>query len=150
MTSTTMTGSATDAPSRTPLLAVLGIAASAVLMAVGTFWDLTGNESGEGGELGAYAVSVGLSLVCAAIVFGLVVRTAERGNPGWRAGILGVVSFLSNAVFWAGFPAVIAAGALACALVQKDRSGRFSAGSLVGLGFSALSVAGAVWLAIAG
>jgi len=150
MTTITTHGTTTDTPSRTPLLAVLGVAASAVLMAVGTFWDLTDNESGEGGELTAYAVCVGLSFVCAAIVFGLVVRTAERGNPGRRAAVLGVVSFLSNAVFWAGFPAVIAAGALACALVQKERSGRFSAGSLVGLAFSAVAVAGAVWLAIAG
>lgn len=150
MTSTAQTMTTDDAPSRTPLLATLGFATSAVLTAVGTFWDLTDNESGSQHSFGEYAVTLGTAAVMLAIVFGLVVRTAERGNPGRRAAILGVVSFLSNAVFWAGFPAVLAAGSLACALVQKERSARFSAGSLVGLGFSALSVAGAVSLAIAG
>ena len=148
MTASTLT--TTDAPSRTPLLAALGYGASAVLTAVGTFWDITDNESGEGHSAGEYLVVLGTAAVMLAIVFGLVVRTAERGNPGRRSAVLGVVGFLSNAVFWAGFPAVIAAGSLACALTQKDRDHAFSGASKAGLALSGLSLAAAVWLAIAG
>lgn len=140
----------TEAPSRSPLLAALGYGASAVLTAVGTFWDLTDNESGTEHSAGEYLVVLGMAAVMLAIVFGLVVRTADRGNPGRRSAVLGVVGFLSNAVFWAGFPAVIAAGSVACALIQKDRDDRYSTSSQAGLAVSALAVAAAVWLAIAG
>jgi hypothetical protein len=150
MTSTAQTMPATDAPSRTPLLAALGYGASAVLTAAGTFWDLTDNESGSGHSADEYLIVLGTSAVMLAIVFGLVVRAAERGNAGRRSAVLGVVGFLSNAVFWAGFPAVIAAGSLACALTQKDRDRSFSAGSKAGLALSGLTVAAAVMLAIVG
>jgi hypothetical protein len=140
----------TDAPSRAPLLAALGFAASAVFTAMGTFWDLTDNESGNDHSIGEYLVVLGIAGIALAIVFGLVVRTAPTGNPGRRAVILGVVGFLSNAVFWAGLPSVIAAGAVACALIQKDKDQRYSTGSQVGIGLAVLTVAAALWLAITG
>lgn len=144
------TGSSSDAPSRTPLLAVLGYATSGVLTAVGTFWDLTDNESGSDHSVSEYLIVLGIAAVALAIVFGLVVRTAESGNAGRRSAVLGVVGFLSIAVFWAGLPAVIAAGSLACALTQKDQDRSFSASSKAGLALSSLTLAAAVWLAIAG
>lgn len=151
--STTSTGTSSvdqSAPSRNPLLAVLGFAASAVLTAMGTFWDLTDNESGDDHSIGEYLVVLGIAAVALAIVFGLVVRGAAAGNPGRRAAILGVVGFLSNAVFWAGLPSVIAAGAVACALAQQDRDGALSGTSKAGVALAVLTFAAALWLAIAG
>lgn len=147
---TTTTNEMTTAPSRTPLLAAFGIAASAILTAVGTFWDPTDDDSGSNHGAGEYLITLGIIVVAAAIVFGLVVRTAAAGNPGRRAAILGVVAALSFVVFWAGLPAVLAAGSLACALLQKDRDGSFSGASVVGLVGSALAVTAAVVLAVVG
>jgi hypothetical protein len=144
------TNDLTTAPSRTPLLAALGIAASAVLTAVGTFWDITGNEPSDNHSASDYWPVLAIIAVTAAIVFGLVVRGAERGNPGRRSAVLGVVGVLSVAVFWAGLPMVLAAGSFACALADKDRRGSFGGGSKAGLALSALVTAGAVSAAIAG
>jgi hypothetical protein len=148
MTSTTT--EMTTAPSRTPLLAAFGVAASAVLTAMGTFWDLTNNESSNEHDAGEYLVVLGIIAVAVAIVFGLVERNAGSGNPGRRAAILAVVSVLSIAVFWAGLPMVLVSGAVACALAEKDKLGSFGAGSKVGLALSVPVTAAAVWLAIAG
>jgi hypothetical protein len=148
--STTATDPTTTAPSRAPLLAVLGFAASAVLTAVGTFWDLTNNESSDDDSIGTYLVVLGIAAVAVAVVYGLVVRTAATGNAGRRAGVLGVVGLLSVAVFWAGLPMVLVSGALACALVDKDARGSFGTGSKVAVALGAVTTALAVWLAIAG
>jgi hypothetical protein len=148
MTSTTT--EMTTAPSRTPLLAAFGVAASAVLTAMGTFWDLTDNEEGSNHGAGDYFIVLGIIAVAVAIVYGLVVRNAGAGNPGRRAAILAVVSVLSIAVFWAGLPMVLVSGVVACALAEKDKLGSFGAGSKVGLALSVPVTAMAVWLAIAG
>ncbi|HUR13988.1 MAG TPA: hypothetical protein VM097_05805 [Mycobacteriales bacterium] len=148
--STTTNELTTTAPSRTPLLATLGFAASAVLTAMGTFWDPTGNESGDHHSFSDYWPVLLIAAVATAIAFGLVVRTAESGNPGRRAAILGVVAALSFVVFWAGLPAVLASAAVACALVQKDRDGSFNTASLVGVTGAVLAVAAAVVLAVVG
>ena len=140
----------TTAPSRTPLLAAFGIAASGVVTAVGTFWDLTNNEASNEHSFGEYLITLAVIAVTAAIVFGLVVRNASAGNPGRRAAILAVVSVLSIAVFWAGLPMVLVAGAVACALLDKDKLGSYGTGSKVALALSALVTAAAVWLAIVG
>lgn len=148
MTATT-TEMMTTGPSRTPLLATLGVGASAVLTAIGTFWSPL-NDADVDHSVGEYLVVVGMAALCAAVVFGLVVRTAARGNAGRRAAILGIVGLLSLAAFWAGFPAVIAAGALGCALTQRDRAGSFSAGSKAGMALAAATAGLAVLLAVAG
>ena len=136
--------------SRTPLIAAISVVASLIATAVGTFWDLTNNEKSNNHSFGEYLFTVGTTAICAAIVFGLVVRTAANGNPSRRAAVLGVVSVLSIAVFWAGFPIVLAAGVLACALADRDKTGGFGAGSKTGLVLAALSTAAAVMLAIVG
>jgi hypothetical protein len=147
---TATTNDLTTAPSRTPLLAALGYATSAVFTAMGTFWDLTNNEASNEHDAGEYLIVLGIAAVALALVFGTVVRTAGSGNPGRRAVILGVVGFLSNAVFWAGLPAVIAAGAIACAMAQKDKDHSFSIASKAALALSTLTVAAALSLAIVG
>ena len=149
MTATTAIN-VTEAPSRTPLLAALGVAASALLTAVGTFWDVTGNESGDNNSFSEYWPVLIIIAVTAAVVFGLVVRGAEAGNPGRRSLVLGIVSVLSNVVFWAGLPMVLVAGAVACALAEKETKGAFGTGSKVAFGLSLLATAAAVSAAIAG
>jgi hypothetical protein len=144
---TTMTHNPTAAPSRTPLVAALGLTVSAALTAVGTFWAV--NDSSSDHNASDWLITVGIAAVATTIVFGLVVRTAASGNAGRRAVVLGVVGLLSNVAFWAGFPAVLAAGALACALTAKDQ-GRFTTAPKVALALAGLTVAGAVNLAIFG
>ena len=102
------------------------------------------------GAAPGYFIVLGFIAVAAAIVFGLVVRTASAGHPGRRAAILGVVGFLSIAVFWAGLPTVFAAGAVACALAEKDKLGSYGPGSKTALALAPVITALAVWLAIAG
>ena len=149
MTSTVTHNSPTTG-SRIPLIAGIGVVASLVATAVGTFWDLTNNEKSNNHSSGEYLFTIGTTAICAAIVFGLVVRTAARGNASRRAAILGVVSVLSIAVFWAGFPIVVAAGALACALTDRDQTGGFGAGAKTGLVLATLSTACAAVLAVIG
>ena len=146
---TTTTNTLTEAPSRTPLLAALGIAAASLLTAVGTFWDVNNNDEGnhDGSE---WFICLGIIAVAAAVVYGLVVRTAASGNPGRRALVLSVVGFLSNVVFWAGLPMVIASAAVACAFIEKDKLGSLGTASKVSLGVVALTTVGAVNLAIFG
>lgn len=154
MTSTTSTSSAdptsaTDS-ARTPLLAALAVAVACLLAAVGTFTDPTGNSPEADHTVGDYLVVVGIVLVAAAVVFGLVVRTADRGNAARRAVVLGVLAVLSLAVFWAGLPPVLAIGAIACALAARDSDGRFSGGATAGLALGGLALVGAVVLAVFG
>jgi hypothetical protein len=140
----------TQAPSRTPLIATLGFATSAVLTAIGTFWDISGNDSGNNDTFGEYVPVLGIAAVATALVFGLVVRGAERGNPGRRSVILGVLGVVTIMVFWSGLPSVLAAGAVATALVHRDVTGRFGKASATGLALAGLALAGAVVLAITG
>ena len=146
---TATTNDLTTAPSRTPLLAALGIAAASVLTAVGTFWDVNNNDTGDT-QVSEWLVCIGIIAVAAAVVYGLVVRTAATGNPGRRALILSVVGFLSNVVFWAGLPMVIASAAVACAFIEKDKLGSMSTPSKVSLVVVALTTVAAVQLAIFG
>ena len=146
---TATTNDLTTTPSRTPLLAALGIAAAGVLTAVGTFWDVNNNDSGNSDASGWF-ISLGIIAVAAAIVYGLVVRTAESGNPGRRSVILGVVALLSNAVFWAGLPMVLASAAAACAFIDKDKRGSFGPASKAGLVLAMVTAVPAVTFAIWG
>jgi hypothetical protein len=149
----TSTGSITSTdsrPSRTPVLALAGVAASAVLSAIGTFGDITGNDHETGSHVGPYLASVGIAVVAAALVFGLVVRGAEQGTSWRRSLILGVLALATCVVFWTGLPPVLAAGAIATALIDRDVVGRFTGGSKAGLVLAAVALAGAIVLAIVG
>ena len=141
---TTSTAQLNDTPSRTPVLAALGIGLSAVLTAIGTFSG--GNDHG----WREYLITLGIVVVAAAIVFGLVVRTAAAGNAARRALVLGILAALSFVVFWAGIPSVLAAGAVACALIDRDRTGHFDGSDKAALGLSAVTVVAAVVLAFIG
>jgi Na+/serine symporter len=146
---TTYAPTETDAPSRTPLLAAAGLGSSALLTAVGSFWSRS-IKDGVQHSVGEWLFCVGIAAVTTVIAFGLVVRTAPRGNAARRSLITATVAVLSLAVFWAGIPAVLVAAALACALVDKDRRGSFSRMSAVALVLSGLVLAAATAAAIFG
>ena len=139
-----MTGS-----SSWPMFAVVGAGAAAVLTAVGTFLDLTDNESG-GGSPGEYAVVLALIVVATAIVFGLVVRPAHGEGAGTRALALAIVGLLSSTVFWTGLPAVLAAGSIACALTAREDTGRMPRKALVAFVIAIFTTGLAVLAAIVG
>ncbi len=138
-------------PSRAGLLALFGAVDGAVLTAIGTFWDLTGNEpAGASRDTGEYLVTLGMIAVWTAVVFGLVVRTASGDTAGRRGVILGVLAVLSVAVAWSGLPMVLAAGALACALIRREQRGAFGTVGVAILIDVVLATVGAVAFAIAG
>ena len=137
---------ATDpSPSRTPLLAVVALGAAAVLNAIGSFGDGAA-EHGWGDFLAVLAISV----VATAVVFGLVVRTAPRGDASRRALVLGVLAVLSVAVFWAGVTLPLALGAVACALVARDLHGRLAGAATAGTVLAGLATVAATLLAFTG
>ena len=136
-----MTTTYTDQPAthgNRTLLAALGVGIAVVLTALGTFWDFNGNDTNHDG-LGAYLVVVGIIVVAAAIVFGLVVRP-EAASAGTRALVLGVLAVLTLVVSWSGLPTVLAAGAAACALGSGARR---ADGAIGGAGKAALVLSGA-------
>jgi hypothetical protein len=151
MTTTALAPTTTPtSQNRNGLLAVFGAVDAAVLTAIGTFWDVTGNDSGGASRSwGDYAICLGVIAVATGVVFGLVVRTAAAGNPGRRGVILGVLSVLTGAVAWSGLPMVLAAGALACAFLRRERHGAFGTAGAAILVEVALATAGAIAFAIA-
>ncbi|HWH28124.1 MAG TPA: hypothetical protein VNU26_04030 [Mycobacteriales bacterium] len=138
-----------EAPSRTPLLAALALGTAIVLNAVGTFWDVTGNSDKDHGW-SDFLFVVGVSVVATAVVFGLVVRTAADGDPGRRALVLGVLAALSFVVFWLGISAPVAIGAIGCALVARDVTGRLGGTAAAGAALGALALAAVTVLAVVG
>ena len=149
---TTTTAQLTSTPARTPLLAGFGVVAAAALTAIGTFADLTGNDPNHAHEsqTGEYLVTLGMIAVFAAVVFGLVVRTAPQGNAGRRAIAVGILAVLTVVVAWSGAPMVLAAGAASCAMTRRNSQGSYGTAGAVALGLSALATVGAITFAITG
>jgi hypothetical protein len=112
--------------------AALGVAVSAVLSAVGVFTEKEIHWLN-------LSVGLGLALLWAVLVFGVLVRWAER-SPG-RAGITGVacgvVGVLAVAAFWSGLPPVLAAAAVYLGLVSHRAGRRIGIAAIV-LGGAAL------------
>ena len=126
-----------------PMYAALGAGLAAVLTALGTFWDLSGNDATHRG-LEEYLPVLAIIAVTTALVFGLGVRTATPENAGTRAMVLAVLALLSVVVFWAGLPAVLAAGAVACAVQSRSTTAK------VAMGLAGLAVVAAAVLAVTG
>lgn len=125
-----------------PMVAALGIGLALVLTAVGTFWDLTGNDSGPKDSAGDYLPVAAIIAVAALVVFAIETRfTSTRSSL-----VFGVLAVLTVPVAWSGLPAVLAAGSVAAALGAPERS---TAG-YVGIGLSTLALVGAIAFAIAG
>jgi hypothetical protein len=136
-----------ETPTRTnaswPMYAALGAGLALVLTAIGTFGDLVGESSTEHGW-GEYAAVVGIVAVATALVFGLVVRTATPADAGTRAIVLGVLAVLSVLVFWTGLPAVLAFGAIACAVTSRSGLAK------VAMALAGIAIVGAGVLAVVG
>lgn len=131
-----------------PLYAAVSTGLALVLTAIGTFWSPLSSYPGgrfEDEIVPWLAMNVPLVLVCAGVVFGLVVRTAPADGGRIRTVVLAVLAVLSLAVFWTGWPVVFGAGAACCALADP-RSMR----SRTSLVLVALVTAVAVWAALAG
>jgi hypothetical protein len=139
----------TRTTSNWPLFAALGAGTALVLSAVATFWDITGNDTVDRGSAAEILPVVGVVLVATVIVFGFVVRTASPASAAIRSVILAVLGFLSLIVFWAGLPPVLAFGAIALASTS-GRSDGLPVPAKVAVGISVLTLALAVWAAIAG
>lgn len=146
---TTYADQATTRSTSWPLFAALGAGTALVLTAVGTFWDVTGNDTGERDSLTSYLPVVAVVLVATALVFGLVVRTASPSSAGTRSVVLAVIGFLSLVVFWSGLPPVLAFGAAALAF-RSARADGLPMTAKIALGISALTLALAVLAAVAG
>lgn len=133
-----------------PTYAGLGVVVALVLTAVGTFANL-GGEAEEGGHtVSEYLVVAGVIALGALVVFGLVARAVTPANAGTFAVGFGVVGLLSVLVFWTGLPAVLAAGALACAAVDGRTDDQLSLPAKIGAALAVLVLALAVFLAIYG
>jgi hypothetical protein len=132
-------------PSRTSLIAVLGLVTAAVFSAVGVFWDATGNDDkSDSYHDGEYLDTVASEAAVLALVFGLVVRTAAGGRPGRRSVVLGVLGVAGLLVFWSGAPCILATGAVATALIERDQHGRWTKAAT-----AAVAMAGVAGLAAA-
>ena len=66
--------------------------------------------SGENGGVGPYAVTVGVSAIVAAVLFGRVLPQA--GDPARAAWILAGLAVLTCVAFWSGLPFVLGMGAV--------------------------------------
>jgi hypothetical protein len=89
----------------------------------------------------------------AAVVFGVVVARGLRLAPeraAMRSLVVAIVGAVSLVVFWAGLPAILAAGATVLALDARSRLGRTPTAAVVALGLAASTVALAIWIAITG
>lgn len=138
----------TTAPSWPPFAAA-SAAVSLVLTAIGTFWSPLSKYASQAttrDDVISWLVVAGIIAVAAALVFGLVVRTATPENASARGLVLSIVGAASIVVFWAGLPVVLAGAAACCALTGTGTSTR----DRITLALAALTSAAAVWLALAG
>jgi hypothetical protein len=105
-------------------------AATAVLIFVallfGYVLDVTGNEEGEGDVVGWLIVSAVASLIAALLLLRFVPASEAEpsgdNTPARRALILGVLSFITIAVFWTGLPFALGVPALALAATGQARA----------------------------
>lgn len=133
-----------------PTYAALGIGVALLLTLVGTFTHLGGEVEEGGHDAGEYLVVVGMILVGALVVFGLVAKVVTPANAGVFAVSLAVVGLVSLLVFWSGLPAVLAAGALACVAVEGRDGAPRSVAAKVATALAVLVLALAVLAAVFG
>lgn len=135
-------------PDRRSLLpyAVGAFMLAAVLTAVGTFLDLTGNEPGDGSdELGVWlALMAGLAVITYIVYRYWYERAAAAPVAPNSALVGGVLAAALFPGFWTGLPTVFAVGAF----VLGRKGGGVKA--IIGMALSVLAVLASVGLAVAG
>ena len=97
---------------------VLAFVLAAAALAVANF---VSTEPGENGGGAAYVVTLGISLLVAAAVFGWAIPRSER--PGHVGLVVGVIGLLSVAAFWSGLPYVLGPAAIVLGLIGRARPG---------------------------
>jgi uncharacterized membrane protein len=148
---TTYSASSRTAVSMWPPFAAVGVGLAALATAIGTFFDVTGNDPGNNDNSAIeYLITLGIIVVAAALVFGLVVRTASVRSAGARSLVLGILGVLSIVVFWAGLPCVLAAGAASCGLAARSANGQISGVGKAGIALAAVTGVAAMLLAFTG
>jgi hypothetical protein len=126
---------------------IAGWVLGALFTALGTFTDLTGNDSGDPQDddlvtwLVLMAVLALLAYVLYRFWFGPAAQAADPSNTALLGGLLALLSFPA---FWTGLPPVFAVGALVLGLRAPRVVGKVGAGLAgIALVFAAvLSVTG--------
>ena len=109
--------------------------ALALLITIGALAFANFGGSGDNGGAGAYAVSVGVCALLAAVLFGRVLPNA--GDPARAAWILAALALVTGVVFWSGLPFVLGMGAV----YSGGRAGRSAPVALGALAIVAALVA---------
>jgi hypothetical protein len=117
---------------------MLAVALAAAALAVANF---VSTEPGENGGGVAYTVTLGISLIVAAGVFGWAIPRSER--PAHVGLVVGAIGLLSVAAFWSGLPYVLGPAAVVLGLLGRTRQGQRRAGS-VAVVLGALTTAAAI------
>ncbi|HEY7792655.1 MAG TPA: hypothetical protein VIA10_01460 [Gaiellaceae bacterium] len=112
------------------LLAALGLAAANFL-----------GEDGENGGVGPYVVTLAVSIVVTAVVFGWAIPRTER--PARDGIVAGALALLAIAVYWTGIPFVLGPAAIALGLLGRARTDTRGSGT-VAVVLGALATLGAV------
>jgi hypothetical protein len=87
------------------LAAGVTLAIAALALAFANF-----GGSGDNGGAGAYAITLGLTAVVAAVLFGRVLPTTAA--PARAAWILAALAIVTCVLFWSGLPFVLGIGAI--------------------------------------
>ena len=132
-----------------PMYAALGAGVALVLAAIGTFWDISGNDTKPGTAV-EYLGTAAFILVATALVFGLVVRGATPASAGTRALVLAIVGLVTIVAFWSGLPPVLAFGAISCGLAARPTGSDISGTGKAALGIAGVTLVLAVVAAIFG
>ena len=135
----------TSSTSTWPVFAAVSSAIALILTAIGTFWSPLSSYETTGWDP-LYLINVAMIAVGAAVVFGLVVRTATPANGDRRAVVLAGLGLASIVGFWTGLPAVLAGGAVCCSLLR----GSLSTAGKVSVAIATVTLGLAIWLALAG
>ncbi|CAN5190026.1 hypothetical protein BH09ACT13_BH09ACT13_01850 [soil metagenome] len=128
--------------------AAIGVAVTALALVAMAFDHLVGDDPGLEDPV-AFAISAALTLITAAIVFGVVVPRARHEPDGAakRGFVLSLVSVLGIALIWLGVTFVLAGGAIALGLVGRRgaRARLATAAVVIGLVVLGVSTAFSDW-----
>jgi hypothetical protein len=129
----------------------IGVVATALAVATMAVDHLLGTDRGEDDEgavdPGAFALTTGLCLITALIVFGRVVPGVAREprRAGRRALVCGLLAVATLPLAFLGFPVVLGGGALALGLIARGAEDRRMGTIAAVLGATVLLVGSVVY-----
>lgn len=135
--------------SRPVIFAVAGAAAAIALTGYGTFKG--GDHSDDWWE---WLLGIVILIATTVLVFGVFVRRALARDGAQSAArtarVLAVLAVATTVVYYLGFDAVLASGAICTALEARSRTGRWTALTGVAIALSVAAITFAVVFAITG